>query len=178
MPWVTLTEGGYRLRLLDGYLTTPKSSEWRAELKRKSLERVTLECLAARSTAGCGRLYRPDPFHIWIIGNDTWLLNPLPDPIALIAEEDANSAYRILLFGYPMTDDVSAFESGFRWDTSVRNAGLTRRKKHSHWPYHRCLGKDFLYSVYESWQSVGDPCIALSRLNIPYEHKALHQKSF
>ncbi len=171
MPWVIFTEGGYRLRLLDGYLTTPKAPEWRAEMKRKSLERVALECLA-KSTR---RAYRPDPFNIWIVGSDSGVSNTLAAPISTIAEGDRHSYYRMIIFGYENTQTVSAFESGFPWDRVVRDAGLTRRKRHSNLPIFRAAAHQLLYSMYQYYQSDLNPMLALQNHKSAYEHRSAHR---
>lgn len=172
MPWVSLGGEGYRLKLIDGYVTTPRIKSWKDKAEGSTLEKVICDYLFHRANYYSIRSDRNlEIFQSWVVGNAKWLFTELKDLLKSIKEVEQDPFYRLLIFGYKKSNVPQKSRTFLNWDSVIWDAGLTIRKKHYNLKLYRSKSLDLLKKMQEYFNSGRNPSSVLEELGLPFEFR-------
>ena len=127
MTWIYESNERYGLRLTDGYLMG------REIMRRASANGMTPEKAMARHLYRLGRkqswhpsVVRPDPLHVWIVGQPGWLKAASFEARALSGGEVSDD-YRWVIIGEGYAPSSGIYWHA--WDQWLRRAGLRQRRR-------------------------------------------------
>ena len=181
MVWVTIGDETYAMRLTDGYVRRPVLAKWResAPWCDRPFEQGMAEHvyrLGKSSTSGeVLQPHRPDPLHVWIIGQPKWLQRA-PQLIREISEGESSSAYRIVIIGQGMKSASRPYLHG--WPSHVYAAGMTKTKKHLAQSTWRSASEALMELVQEYYIEHGGPGTpVLEAFGLPVQFRGDYRKS-
>lgn len=166
MAWAFHREGSYERRLTDGYIGRAKKFRRISRAGRLSYEQMMadhLYRLALRAVRSTGPL-RSSPLDVWVIGNDSWSAEPLPDLFAAIREEDSDTRYRVIIAGIDYSSIRLPFFSN--WGNWLRHSGMVKKKRHEDVARFRSAGTELLRAIHDRYREIGKPS-SLAEFGLP-----------